>query len=921
VLAIAATVLVGGAGGLFAPLDDLLLDWRFGWSARPSTGDVVVVEIDPKSLEAIGVWPWPRSVHARLIDALLDYDANEIAFDVDFSSRSTPEEDAALATALERAGGFVILATFKQPVLSEGGGLRESVNRPIEMLSRQAWPASVNVVTDPDGRVRTYPYAVELGGELVPSLPAVLAASRVKTERRFEIDFGIDVSGVDRMSVIDVIRGRIDRSRLEGKQVIVGAGAVELRDTFAVPRYGVLSGPDVQALATETLIQGRALVDLGAWPAALMSLLLSVYFVIDRRTLSAPALLGTAVVTGAAVMGGAIGLQSWLGLVLNTGGFHLAQLAVIFGLMGSELDLRDLTMRRTRRQYAATRAVLERVIADHFDAVVVVNQQREIVASSQPADELLGGGGGLVGKAIADSLPAVLLDPVEKALTAPDTVPAPAPAPVQTVLRGGAADGTDVVVDYVVTVSEIAADEDGKGEARSSWVACLTCRDVTARNAHERQIEYLANHDSLTGALSRTRMVAKIHDFFELWGGEQRAITVILMDLDRFKNINETLGHTVGDELLKQVARRLEDSGAYCVARLGADRFAVALPGVLDAAGQERLAFSIIREIARPFEIGDHRALVGVSLGIADSARSGTDPDALLAHADMALAEAKDAPGNSFFVFEPKLDERVQKTQALEVALREALERGEMNIVYQPQVDLATGDVVGAEALLRWRHPKIGEVPPDLFIPVAEDGGMIMDLGRWALRTACQDAARWPAPVRLAVNVSALQFEYGDIVTDIDAALDASALAPERLDIEVTESVFIHKTEAFIETLNAIGARGVQVALDDFGMGYSSLGYLSRLPVDKIKIDQSFVQGLPDDTESMAIVRSVLTLAETLNKKVIAEGIETADQAWLLRLAGCGVGQGYHFGRPQTQRQLCALLAREGPAFPVRAIA
>lgn len=920
-LAIAATVLVGGAGGLFAPIDELMLDWRFGWSDRAATGDVVVVEIDPKSLQAIGVWPWPRGIHARLIDALLNYNVNEIAFDVDFSSRSTPEEDAVLATALERAGGFVILAAFKQPVLTEGGGISETVNRPIEMLSRQAWPASVNVVTDPDGRVRTYPYAVNLDGVLVPSLPAVLAASRVVSDERFEIDFGINVRGIDRMSVIDVIQNRIDRSRLEGKEVIVGAGAVELRDTFAVPRHGVLTGSLLQALATETLIQGRTLVDLGAWPAALLSLLLGVYFVIDRRLLNAAVLLASAVVTGVGVVWGAFLLQEWFGLVLNTGGLHVAQLAVIFGLMGSELDLRELTMRRTHRQYAATRAVLERVIADHFDAVVVINRKNEVVASSAPADRLLGAGASLVGKTVADCLPAVLVDEVERALRTPEAVSAESREPVETVLRGAGADGSDLVVEYVVTVSDVPADDEGGGERAGARVACLTCRDVTARTAHERQIEYLANHDSLTGALSRTRMVSKIQEFFDLWEDDQKALSVVLMDLDRFKNVNETLGHTVGDELLRQVARRLEASGAYCVARLGADRFAMALPGLLDSAGQARLAQSIIGEVVQPYEVGAHRALIGVSLGITDSSRSGTEPDMLLAHADMALAEAKNRPGNSYFVFEPQLDERVQRKQSLEVALREALGRGEMSVVYQPQVDLVTGDVVGAEALLRWRHPQIGEVPPTLFIPVAEDGGMIMDIGRWALRTACQDAARWPVPARLAVNVSALQFEYGDIVSDIDEALEVSSLAPERLDIEVTESVFIRKTEAFVRTLKAIGERGVQVALDDFGMGYSSLGYLSRLPVDKLKVDQSFVQRLPDDQASMAIIRSVLTLAETLNKKVIAEGIENADQAWMLRLAGCGVGQGYHFGRPQTQRELSALLAEEGPAFPMRAIA
>ncbi|HUV32511.1 MAG TPA: EAL domain-containing protein, partial [Devosiaceae bacterium] len=255
------------------------------------------------------------------------------------------------------------------------------------------------------------------------------------------------------------------------------------------------------------------------------------------------------------------------------------------------------------------------------------------------------------------------------------------------------------------------------------------------------------------------------------------------------------------------------------------------------------------------------------------------------------------------------------------VALREALGNGELSVVYQPQVDLETGRVVGAEALLRWQHPQMGAVSPELFIPVAEDCGLIMEIGCWVLLTACRDAANWPRQAQLAVNVSALQFEYGDVLTDIDAALAASNLAPAHLEIEVTESAFMGRPEAYVGTLALIRERGVRVTLDDFGTGYSSLGYLTRIPADSIKIDRMFVRQLPEDQESMAIIRSVLTLADSLRKTVVAEGIETADQAWVLRLAGCQLGQGFHFGRPQTQREFCELLALDGPAFRLRSIA
>ncbi len=424
--------------------------------------------------------------------------------------------------------------------------------------------------------------------------------------------------------------------------------------------------------------------------------------------------------------------------------------------------------------------------------------------------------------------------------------------------------------------------------------------DVTAAKQAEAHISYLAHYDALTDLANRSLFNDMLaHALRRKARGEKLAL--LYLDIDHFKAVNDTLGHPVGDKLLQVVARRLEEVCRDCdvVGRLGGDEFAVLLSSNVSDTRLADLANEIIDALNRPIQIDSQQLLVGTSIGIAVFNEGECDADELMQRADLALYAAKEAGRNCWFPFQPGMVEAAQLRRQLELDLRAALGRGELVLHYQPLVDCLTEKTVSYEALVRWHHPERGVMMPDSFIAIAEDCGLIVQLGEWVLRKALHDAALWPEHIRVSVNLSPAQMSSATLIGTIVSALSASGVAPERLELEITESVLLKKSEENKALLHQIRRLGVHISLDDFGTGYSSLNYLRSFPFDKIKIDRSFVNDIDSREDSRAIVRAVTDLARSLNMTTTAEGVEREEQLQQLIAEGCNEAQGFLFGRPQ----------------------
>jgi len=436
--------------------------------------------------------------------------------------------------------------------------------------------------------------------------------------------------------------------------------------------------------------------------------------------------------------------------------------------------------------------------------------------------------------------------------------------------------------------------------------------DLTEQRRSEQQVSRLALYDSLTGLANRVQMGQALEQILAAPAKRERACAVLMLDLDRFKQVNDTLGHPAGDALLQQVAQRLDrviGADGRC-GRLGGDEFQVILPGNRSPEELAATADAIIDSLAQPYTIHGQSVVIGASVGIARAPVDGTTSEVLIRNVDLALYAAKDAGRGVSRFYEPGLHAAVEERAQLEQDLRDAIARGELQLCYQPIVYSASETIIGFEALMRWNHPRRGPLPPSRFVPIAEDAGLIDRLGQWALQTACADLARWPESIRCSVNVSALQFANPELPTIVASALAHNGIAPSRLELEITESVFVSDTPGTEATFRALKQLGVRLALDDFGTGYSSLGYLRKAPFDRIKIDRSFVRGATEQgSRNGAIIAAITSLAEVLHMDTTAEGVETHDELELVRLLGCSHVQGHIYSKPMTAAEADKLVA------------
>ena len=551
----------------------------------------------------------------------------------------------------------------------------------------------------------------------------------------------------------------------------------------------------------------------------------------------------------------------------------------------------DITERdRAERELESTRSFLDRIVENVPSPIIVKSiPALRYLLINRAAEKYLGVSRSvMLGKTAADIMPQASAERIETEDR--KLVASGEPAFLDEHAIATPANGTRIVTATRLSVT---------GPDGTPQYLIAVINDLTERKRSEQRIEHMAHHDALTELPNRSAFNDCIASTIKRTAASGENFALLSVDLDRFKSVNDVFGHEVGDGLLREVARRLEAvcQGAF-LARLGGDEFAVITPTGTKPASAEALAERMVAALDSDIDIDGHTLRIGLTAGIGIYPQDGIDVPTLVANTDAALFRAKSEMRGSIRFFELSMDKQLREKRALQQDLRSAISRDELDLHYQPQAHI-DGEVTGFEALVRWHHPRYGLVPPSTFVPLAEESGLIAPLGEWILRTACREAASWPRPLRIGINLSPVQFRHGDLPRLVHQILLETGLAPSRLELEITEGVLIDNFTRAVAVLRRLKGLGVRIAMDDFGTGYSSLSYLQSFPFDKMKIDQAFVANLGHSHQATTIIRAVIALGRGLNLPVVAEGVETDAQLRFLAAEGCSEFQGYLVGRPE----------------------
>lgn len=880
-------------GGVLAPLEHIVTAARTRALAHEIESDIVVVGIDSKSLAALGEWPWPRRHHAKILQHLSRAEPKSVFLDVDLNARTAPNDDRLLESVLAAwHGAPVLLPIHFAP--RRNGELPDTVMRPLPELEAHGRVVAVMLEPDADGMVRSARSGWTLGGETIPSPfdpDARLAPGSVMS-----IDYSILPSSFGGVSFVDLWDGRIDPDSLRGKRIFVGATAPELGDMVSVPMHRVLPGIIVQALAAATLDNGPPKV-----PSS------GVYFLLLALwTFVSAALLGRGGWRrDAVILFGGIALLGVLSVYLYAG--HRIDVAVVPAALvllslfvaGALRSLDRQTLRAITYALRLQRrdALLRSIVESTSDSIVCIDAEGRIRTANAATARLFGLPVAALGaeniERFVTGLSHVLREDGTRGLASREYA-------VETV------DGRRVPVE--ASVSRIGIDDER--------LFTVILRDITERKAHEREIEYRATHDALTGLPNREALYRRLDG--ALAGAAPPPSALLLLDLGRFGEVNDTLGHDVGDALLAEAARRIEsavDEAAF-VARIGADEFAVLLSPLAARADATEQAEALLDALRRPFHVRGVAIDLGATIGIALAPEHARSARELLRRADVAMYGAK-RRSVPLEYYDRDHDRHTVQRLGMISALRSALAANGLELYYQPQVDLRTGRAVGVEALLRWRHPTLGDVRPDEFIGLAESSHLIRPLTQWTLHRALDDIGtlkRRGQELRVAVNLSARMLQDATLAEQVARLLDFYAVEPHQLELEITESAMMldpRRARGVVEDLHGLG---VGVSIDDFGTGFSSLGYLRDLAIDTLKLDKSFVLGLETHEQNRVIVDSTAHLAHALKLAIVAEGVETAWSRDYLAAAGYDIGQGYYFSRPLPADDCFAWIAAHNAA-------
>lgn len=908
--------------------DRSIYDLLSGGSVRTPPDDIVIISIDEASLARFGRWPWPRCLHADLIDKLSRGGAKVIGFDIVIAEAGfiAPEDDQALAAAIARSGRVIL------PVICEaqpGNPLRLTPPLP-DLAGAAAGLGHIVFELDSDGIMRRTFLKAGLGSPdwpglslamlqfsdaaFVENLPGVRnrnlhSASPANWVRDYQIliPFADAPGFFPRISYAHFLEPDCDANVVRGKFVFVGATALGLGDALPTPVSGEnvpMSGVEINANLLDTLRNGIAIEPLGSTQRLLLTcllLLLPVFFYPRLRlrlALSATILLMILTICISVLLLKFMHLwfapaPAFLGLALSYPLWTWSRLERIMKTLFKEKECAQVTLRS---------------IGDG----VITTDSRGRIQYMNPAAETLTGykeeeaHGCLLGEIfplLDERKGKDRIDIVEQCLEEKQIVQLPD-------------DGS--MIDrfgdkHVVRVSAGPIhDETGR-----SMGAVLGVSDITETRQALQQIAYQTTHDTLTGLPNRSLLCDRLKQAIVNAHRSGNYIAVLLIDLDYFKKVNDRLGHSGGQRLLEMVASRLQSGcrEADTVARIGGDEFVILLENINNAETVATVAGKLKNQLVSPFVVDGRELYVTGSMGISIFPKDGNNVESLLKHADTAMYRVKETGRDNLRFFSSEMNELIQKRLQMEKKLRAALNNNEFQLYYQPQVRLRDGLIIGVEALLRWKISEHDFIPPADFIPVAEECGLINPLGEWVFRTSCRQAKKWQdqgfRSLRMAVNISPKQFLDRDIADMLARTIDESQLNPMCLDLEITEGLIMQDVERSISILHNFRELGGRVAIDDFGTGYSSLAYLKQFPVDKLKIDRSFVRDLQKDKKDAALAKAIINMGHGLELNIVAEGVESRAQLAILEEQQCDEIQGYFFSHPLPEKEMTDLLQKK----------
>ncbi len=877
--------------GMFEFLDRKFQDLRFFANSRPAVGNVVVVEIDAWSLTEFNGWPWPRKHFAAAVENLSAAGATNIVFDVDFSSYSEYENDKQLANALKESNAGIVLPIFQQLTSSAGTSTEVITSRPLIDFEENASLAAINIFPSSDGMAREMNYFNVIDGNIFPMLATKLAEGREEKfydRTAYSIDYGIDPSTFSRLSMADVIRGRFDPGVVKGKQVLIGATAVALGDQLSVPLYLILPGVYVHALGYESLAQQRALQPLGPIPTFATILLLVVLIAMLSRGLSL--LRGHSVGFGFAILivASSVIVQNRVPVIIDIAPMIAAVVVSYYVTIYLKVHAQTMRLLFQSSDIRRKEKMIHNLVENSTIGIISMDVNGTIETINKSAAAMFGDD--------RDTFVGANIDSVVRREDISE-------GKISDYLTYLPVTGTQEVIGHRKEASEFPAEITfSKVDVDDDIVMTAFINDITIRKHQEETLQYRASHDSLTGLLNRDAFSKDLDKFIVDAAENGDEISVFLLDLDRFKEVNDTLGHPTGDLLLRLVAARLRNISTpnAVLARFGGDEFAVILRNVTDVAAVQEFAETVLRQVREPFDLDDISLEVGGSIGAAIFPAHGDTADDLIQRADIAMYAAKQQQ-TGYSIYSPESDANSVRNLTLTGDLRRAIETGELDIVFQPKVLVSEREVYGVEVLSRWNRPGHGQISPDEFVTHAEQTGLIFPMTEWVLDQALEEASAWRLmgyDLNVAVNLSARLLHHSGVMPLVMSMLKKWDYPPERLILEITENALVANPKEAMAMVERFAALGIRVSIDDFGTGYSSLAYLKTLKVQELKIDKSFVLNLTDDESDRKIVKAVVGLAHDLSLSVVAEGIETMEALAELDQLGCDIGQGYLFGRP-----------------------